>query len=57
MSDGVRYKVITQEDPETGDLIIPIPIPVLKKMGWKDGDEVDVGVDEHGKLFLKKANK
>jgi len=57
MSDGVRYEVITQEDPETGDLIIPIPIPVLKKMGWKDGDEVDVGVDEHGKLFLKKANK
>lgn len=57
MTDGVRYEVITQEDPETGDLIIPIPIPVLKKMGWKDGDVVDVGVDEHGKLFLKKANK
>jgi hypothetical protein len=28
-----------------------------KKMGWKDGDEVDIGVGEDGQLFLKKANK
>ena len=57
MTENVRYEVITQEDPESGDLIIPIPIPVLKKMGWKDGDEVDIGVGEDGQLFLKKANK
>ena len=56
MTDGVRYEVITQTDPETGDLIIPIPIPLLKKMGWKDGDNVDINVDENGQLFLKKAN-
>ena len=55
--ENMRYEVITQEDPETGDLIIPIPIPILKKMGWKDGDEVDIGVGEDGQLFLKKANK
>ena len=36
----VRYEVITQEDPETGDLILPIPPPVLAKMGWKEGDEL-----------------
>lgn len=58
MSDNnVRYEVITQEDPESGDLIIPIPIPVLKKMGWKDGDEVSIAVDENGQLYLKKADK
>jgi bifunctional DNA-binding transcriptional regulator/antitoxin component of YhaV-PrlF toxin-antitoxin module len=57
MSDGVRYEVITQEDPDTGDLIIPIPIPVLKSLGWKEGDDVEIGVDEKGNLFLKKANK
>ena len=57
MTENVRYEVITQEDPETGDLIIPIPSPILKKMGWKDGDEVDIGVGEDGQLFLKKANK
>ena len=57
MTENVRYEVITQEDPESGDLIIPIPIPILKKMGWKDGDEVHVAVDENGQLYLKKAAK
>ena len=57
MSSGVRYEVITQEDPDTGDLIIPIPIPVLKSLGWKEGDDVTIDVNEKGELFLKKAEK
>jgi hypothetical protein len=52
--DNVRYEVITQEDPESGDLIIPIPEPILKQMGWKEGDDVEINVDEKGQLFLKK---
>ena len=51
-----RYEVITQET-EDGDLIIPLPIPLLKKLGWKEGDNVDIGVDKSGKLFLKKADQ
>ena len=51
-----RYEVITQET-EDGDLFIPLPLPLLKQLGWKDGDDVTIGVDEHGKLFLKKADK
>ena len=50
----VRYEVITQEDPESGDIIIPIPEPILKKMGWKEGDDVEIGVNKDGSLFLKK---
>jgi hypothetical protein len=49
-----RYEVITQEDPETGDLIIPIPEPVLRSLGWKEGDEVNIDIDKDGKLYLKK---
>lgn len=51
-----RYEVITQET-EDGDLIIPLPIPLLKKLGWKEGDNVEIGVDKFGKLFLKKADE
>jgi len=51
-----RYEVITQEDVN-GDIIIPIPIPLLKYLGWKEGDDVDIGIDDNGELFLKKANK
>ncbi len=57
MTDSVRYEVITQEDPESGDLIIPIPLPVLKSLGWKDGDDVTIDIDEKGQLYLKKASK
>ena len=53
----IRYEVITQEDSETGDVIIPVPIALLQKLGWKEGDNVEIGVDENGQLFLTKANK
>jgi bifunctional DNA-binding transcriptional regulator/antitoxin component of YhaV-PrlF toxin-antitoxin module len=51
-----RYEVITQET-EDGDLIIPLPIPLLKKLGWKEGDNVDIDVDKFGKIFLRKSDK
>jgi len=56
-ASDVRYEVITQEDPETGDLILPIPEPVLKAMGWKEGDDVDVDIGPNGEILLKKASK
>lgn len=49
-----RYEVITQEDPESGDLIVPIPEPLLKQMGWTEGDSINFNVNERGELILKK---
>ncbi len=51
----VRYEVITQEDKTTGDIIIPIPLPLLKSLGWKEGDDVEISIDSSGQLYLKKA--
>lgn len=51
-----RYEVITQED-DNGDLIIPLPLPLLKRLGWKDGDDVTIAVNEDGHIFLRKADK
>lgn len=48
------YEVITQEDPETGDMLIPIPPHLLKELGWKEGDDVDFSIDDKGKIILKK---
>ncbi len=50
----VRYEVITQEDPETGDIIVPIPEPILKQLGLKEGDDVSVELGPEGQLFIKK---
>lgn len=54
--DNKRYEVITQED-ENGDVILPIPKPVLDALGLMEGDEVEIDVDDKGTLIIKKANK
>ena len=48
------YEVITQEDPETGDMLIPIPPQLLKELGWKEGDDIDFTIDDKGRIVLKK---
>jgi len=53
-ASDVRYEVITQEDPETGDIIVPIPEPILKQLGLKEGDDVSVELGPEGQLFIKK---
>jgi len=55
-SDKVRYEVITQENTD-GDLIIPIPAPLLKSLGWTEETELAIGVNENGTIFLKKAEQ
>lgn len=52
----LRYEVITQEDPDTGDLFIPIPQPLLDKLGWKEGTQVDFVKGENGQILIKKAD-
>lgn len=51
------YEVMTQEDPDTGDMIVPIPPQVLKELGWKEGDEIDIQLDASGKIIIKKLDK
>jgi hypothetical protein len=53
--NNVRYEVITQEDPESGDLIIPIPPPILAQMGLKEGDDIKLEIGPNGELYLSKA--
>lgn len=52
--DNVRYEVITQEDSVTGDLIVPVPQPVLESLGWKEGDEIKLDVAKDGTIYVKK---
>jgi len=50
-----RYEVITQEDNESGDMIIPLPMVLLEQLGWKEGDNLEIGFDKDGQIFLKKG--
>jgi len=53
-NSNIRYEVITQENDD-GDLIVPLPMPLLKSLGWKEGDDLTISVDKDGKIYLKKA--
>jgi hypothetical protein len=55
--DKIRYEVITQEDPESGDVLLPIPPQLLEQLGWREGDDVEIGIDPQGNIILKKSNK
>jgi hypothetical protein len=51
----MRYEIITQKD-DNGDVLIPIPHVLLEKLKWKQGDNIEFGLDESGRFILKKAN-
>ena len=51
-----RYEVISQEDNETGDLLMPVPPHLLEKLGWREGDEIIITIDEFGRYILSKGN-
>lgn len=51
------YEIITQEDPETGDIIIPLPPMLLKELGWVEGDTIEFSTDDQGRFIVSKANK
>ena len=53
---NTRYEVILHED-DNGDLILPIPLNVMREMGWNENDHLECGVDREGLLYLKKAHK
>jgi hypothetical protein len=52
--EDTRFEVIVQEDPDTGDLLIPIPQMLLDQLGWKEGDEIEFDLDDKGGFVLHK---
>jgi bifunctional DNA-binding transcriptional regulator/antitoxin component of YhaV-PrlF toxin-antitoxin module len=49
-----KYEVILQED-ENGDLLLPLPEPLLKEMGWGEGTEIEFVTDSNGRIVMRKA--
>jgi hypothetical protein len=46
-----------QEDPETGDLLLPFPPDALEKLGWAEGDTLTWTVKTNGSIILSKKAK
>lgn len=50
-----HWIVELEEDPETGDLMMPLPPEMLKALGWKIGDDLTWKIDESGEISLTKS--
>lgn len=49
-----KYTVQLIEDPETGDLIMPLPSELLNQMGWDFGDDLLWEVLDNGNVSITK---
>lgn len=51
------WVVELEEDPETGDLVMPLPPALLEELGWKIGDTLLWNVDELGEVSLSRPKE
>jgi hypothetical protein len=51
------WSITVEEDPATGDLILPLPEDFLKQAGWTEGDTLEWIDKEDGSWILQKVKK
>jgi len=49
-----RWTLTIEEDPETGDLMLPFTEEILSTLGWKEGDTLTWTVKTNGSIILSK---
>jgi hypothetical protein len=49
-----HWTVIVEEDPATGDLILPFPPDMLTQVGWNFGDVIKWNNNQDGSWTLTK---
>lgn len=47
-----NWTVEVQEDPETKELILPLPVDLLAQMGWSEGTELFWHIED-GQWIIK----
>jgi bifunctional DNA-binding transcriptional regulator/antitoxin component of YhaV-PrlF toxin-antitoxin module len=52
--ENTKY-VVTLEEDENGELILPIPEQILKDMNWKEGDVLKFADNEDGSFSMTKV--
>ena len=40
MNNANKWTITLEEDPKTGELILPFPPDLLEQSGWKEGDSL-----------------
>lgn len=48
-----RYEVVTQTADD--GVLVPVPMVLLKELGWKEGDKIIFVKDDQGRYILRKT--
>lgn len=56
MTNQTNWTIEVEEDPETGDLILPIPPEIITKLGWKEGDDLVWISNDDGSWYIQKKD-
>ena len=49
-----QWTITVEEDPDTGDLILPLPPELLEMQGWKEGDVLKWTDNKDGSWSMEK---
>ena len=47
-----QWSVQVEEDPETKELLLPLPDELLSHMGWTTATELNWSIDEQGQVSI-----
>lgn len=55
MDETKRWTITAEEDPVTGEIVLPLPQEMLDLQGWKEGDELEWTDNGDGSWTLTKV--
>lgn len=55
MNTPMTHTITLEQDPETGDLIMPLSDEILAQAGWAEGDTLDWQVQDNGSIIVSKV--
>lgn len=47
-----NWIVTVEEDPATGELLLPFPPDLLSQMGWSEGTDIWWDIKDDGKIYI-----
>jgi len=57
MSKPYSWTVEIEQDPVTGDLMLPFPSDLLNQMGWSEGTDLSWIDNQNGSWTIKKKEE
>lgn len=51
-ANATNWSVTLEQDPETGELILPFPEDLINQMGWSEGTTLHWDVKDDNTVFI-----